>query len=76
MVDEGEKVRANRLQRMAKSQGLELRASTRRDPRAPDQGTYALFAPDTNSIVAGFTLDNVEEYLIEASRTDAARPDD
>jgi hypothetical protein len=76
MVDDGEKVRENRLRRMAKSQGLDLRASARRDPRAPDQGTYALFEPDTNAIVAGFTLDNIEEYLIEATRADPTRRDD
>lgn len=75
-ADDGEKVRENRLQRMAKRQGLELRASQRRDPRALDQGTYALVEPGTSTIVAGFTLDLIEEYLIEAARADAARRDD
>jgi len=33
-----EKVRENRLRRMAERQGLELRKSCRRDPRAKDYG--------------------------------------
>ena len=37
-----EKVRENRLRRMAERQGLELRKSARRDPRAIDYGTYML----------------------------------
>jgi hypothetical protein len=75
MLNEGEKIRENRLRRMAKRHGLELRGSTRRDSRALDHGTYALVEPDTNAIVAGFTLDHVEEYLIKATRPDAAPRD-
>ena len=64
-----EKVRENRLRRMADRQGLTLRKSGRRDPRALDFGMYAL-VDERNNIVAGaasgrfdFTLDDVEAYL-------------
>jgi hypothetical protein len=68
MVDPAEKVRENRLRRMAKRQGLDVRASERRDPRSLDGGTYALVDPNSNAIVAGFTLDAVEEYLTKGPR--------
>jgi hypothetical protein len=66
-----EKVRENRMRRMAERQGLELRKSRRRDPRALDYGTYALVNPRENVVVAGvggtgryeFTLDDVEAFL-------------
>ena len=65
-----DKVRENRLRRMADRQGLALRASGRRDPRALDYGMYALVDASRNVIVAGaasgrfdFTLDDVETYL-------------
>lgn len=35
-----DKVRENRLRRMAERQGLELRKSRRRDPRAKDYGRW------------------------------------
>jgi hypothetical protein len=35
-----EKIRENRLRRMAERQGLELRKSRRRDPRAKDYGRW------------------------------------
>jgi len=72
-IDPGETIRANRLRRMARQQGLDLRPSTRRDPRA-SEGTYALVEPGTDTIVAGFTLDRIEAYLLAALRTDAAGP--
>jgi hypothetical protein len=37
-----EKIRENRLRRMAKRQGLELHKSRRQDPRALDYGRYWL----------------------------------
>ena len=69
-----EKVRENRLRRMAERQGLELRKSRRRDPRAIDYGTYMLVNAEINGVVAGaagtggpnFTLDDVETYLTRA----------
>ena len=67
-----EKVRENRLRRMAERQGLRLVKSRRRDPRAIDYGLYTLVSDRTNTVVAGterttgrpeFTLDDVEAWL-------------
>jgi hypothetical protein len=67
-----EKVRENRLRRMAERQGLRLVKSRRRDPRAIDYGLYTLVSDRTNTTVAGterttgrpeFTLDDVEAWL-------------
>ena len=73
-----EKVRENRLRRMAERQGLELRKSRRRDPRAIDYGTYMLVNAEINDVVAGtagtgrpnFTLDDVENYLTQGASRD------
>jgi hypothetical protein len=67
-----EKVRENRLRRMAERQGLRLVKSRRRDRRAIDYGLYTLVSDRTNTVVAGterttgrpeFTLDDVEAWL-------------
>lgn len=66
-----EKVRENRLRRMAARQGLVLHKSRRRDPRAVEYGTYMLVDLYTDVVVAsgnagrgyGLTLDEVEEWL-------------
>lgn len=65
-----EKVRENRLRRMAERQGLRLEKSRRRDPRAIDYGTYQLVDVVTNARRAvgwqggyGLTLDEIEEEL-------------
>jgi hypothetical protein len=66
-----EKVRENRLRRMAERQGLRLEKSRRRDPRAIDYGRYMLVNAELNAAVAGttatgrheFTLDDVEAWL-------------
>ena len=66
-----ERVRENRLRRMAERQGLRLVKSRRRDPRAIDDGTYMLVNAQINGVAAGtagtgrpnFTLDDVENYL-------------
>ncbi len=65
-----EKVRENRLRRMAERQGLRLLKSRRRDPRAADYGTYMLLDVYTNSVVAsglqsgyGLSLDAIEDEL-------------
>jgi hypothetical protein len=73
MSEESEKVRENRLRRMADRQGLKLVKSRRRDPRALDYGTYALVAEGTNEIVwtstqdtpghPEFALDFAERFL-------------
>ena len=66
-----DKIRENRLRRMADRQGLRLQKSRRRDPRAIDYATYMLIDPSTNTVVAGvgatgrseFSLDEVEDWL-------------
>lgn len=64
-----EKIRENRLRRAAARQGLALRKTRRRDPRAYDFGTYQLVDVRTNTLVAGdqsgfgLTLDDVEACL-------------
>ena len=67
---ERQKVRENRLRRMAERQGLALEKSRRRDPYALDYGTYQIVDPDTSGLVAsgldsgfGMTLDEVEKWL-------------
>jgi hypothetical protein len=67
---EDNKVRENRLRRMASRQGLALRKSPRRDPRAIGYGTYMLVDKATNSLAAwghpdgyGLTLDEIERQL-------------
>jgi hypothetical protein len=71
MISTAEKVRENRLRRMAGRQGLELKKSRTRDPRAYQYGGYMLVDIDLNAVVAGtevglgyeLTLDDVEAYL-------------
>ncbi len=60
-----EKVRENRLRRMAQRQDLIIRKSRRRDPRAHDYGIYHLFDPYHNAIVleGASSLDEIEEWL-------------
>jgi hypothetical protein len=66
-----EKVRENRLRRMAERQGLALKKSRRRDPRAIDYGMYMLVDLHSNNVVAGtegtgrpnLSLDEVEDWL-------------
>jgi len=65
-----EKIRENRLRRMAERQGLVLSRSRRRDPRALDFGTYMLLNAKTSAVVAqgsesgyGLSLDDVEQQL-------------
>lgn len=66
-----DKVRENRLRRMADRQGLRLVKSRRRDPRAIDYGGYMLVDVPTGYAVAGvhpigrphWNLDDVEDWL-------------
>lgn len=65
-----DKVRENRLRRMAERQGLQLLKSRRRDQRAIDFGGFMLIDPATNSVVMGAdpiafsaTVDDVERWL-------------
>jgi hypothetical protein len=60
-----EKVREDRLRRMAKRQGYVLRKTRRRDHRALDYGTFSLL-DDRNRIKRGFnqvSLDQIELFL-------------
>lgn len=66
-----DKVRENRLRRMAARQGLVLTKSRRRDSRALDYGGYALTDAQTKGVMTGqlygtifhLSLDDVEDYL-------------
>lgn len=65
-----DKVRENRLRRMAERRGLRLEKSRRRDTRALDYGTYGLVDPAAGQLIAGSTstgyglsLDEVEKAL-------------
>ena len=71
-MSDTDKVRENRLRRVAQRQGLALAKSRRRDPRATDYGTYMLVDPSTNGVVAygqssgyGLNLDEIENALNE-----------
>jgi hypothetical protein len=65
-----DKSREIRLRRMAKRQGLELKKSRRRDPKAVDYGGYMIIDQRTGKPVLGYdhfefqaSLEEVEEYL-------------
>jgi hypothetical protein len=70
-TDSTDKVRENRLRRMAERQGLVLHKSRRRDPLALDFGMFQLVDADTNALVVGevaqrgygANLDEIEHYL-------------
>jgi hypothetical protein len=60
-----EKIRENRLRRMAARQGLSLTKTRRRDRRALDYGRWRI-ADASGAVVAGgedLTADEVEAYL-------------
>ena len=63
------KVRENRLRRMAERQGLTITKSRRRDPRATDYGIYWIADARTNLLHKGpyqdgfRDLDEVEAFL-------------
>jgi hypothetical protein len=63
-----EKVRENRVRRMASRQGLVLRKTRRRDPRALDYGRYWLRDAVTGDAIAGdkngLRLEDVEAFLV------------
>ena len=70
IVEEEDKVRENKVRRMAQRQGLAVKKSRRRDPRALNYGTYWIVDPFKNTVVAGDTnngygmgLDEVEAWL-------------
>lgn len=57
-----EKVRENRLRRMAGRQGLQLLKSRRRDPRAIDYGIYWLVDASGVEVTSG-DVDAIETWL-------------
>jgi hypothetical protein len=76
-----ERVRENRLRRVADRQGLRLVKSRRRDPRAVDYGRYMLVDLATGAVVVGagalgrpvWDLDQVEAHLTRAPGGGAAK---
>ena len=67
-MSDGNKVRENRLRRMALRRRLHLRKSRRRDHGAFDYGLCQLVDIETGTVVApadgaGMTLDEVESFL-------------
>lgn len=65
-VDQAEKVRENRLRRMAERQGLTLTRSRRRDPRALDFGLYWLTDAKGAKVTdeQGVDMDAIEAFLL------------
>src|SRR5262245_9437932 len=61
-----DKIRENRLRRVAERQGLRIIKSRRRDPRALDYGGYMLSDESNNSVMGRYwrTLDEIETYLL------------
>ena len=63
-----EKIRENRVRRMAQRQGLALHKSRRRDRRAIDYGVYWLVDATRKDAIMmtsrGATLDAIEAYLM------------
>lgn len=68
-----DKVRDNRLRRMAERQDLRLRRSPRRDPLATDYGLYTLYDLLGQPTAAGLTMDQVENYLTRPRQKSPAR---
>lgn len=58
-----EKVREDRLRRVARRQKLTLRKSGRRDPRAYDYGVYTLVDEHNAAKFTGRSLDELERFL-------------
>jgi hypothetical protein len=62
-MDQDEKVRENRLRRMAERQGLVLHKSRRRDPLALDYGRWTIVDGDSTERHQTTDLDSIEAYL-------------
>jgi hypothetical protein len=78
----GDKVRENRLRRIAERRGYAVQKSRRRDPDAIDYGGYMLIDARTNVVVLGgggfsysASLDDIEVFFSRPSqKTKRARP--
>ena len=66
-VDQSEKVRENRLRRMAKRQGYSLVKTRRIDPLAIDYGTWHL-VPAKGKPQGPFKIDELEKRLTAPRR--------
>jgi len=66
-MEQDEKVRENRLRRMAARQGLRLTRTRRMDPLAIDYGTYHL-VPAKGKPLGPFSIDELEERLTSPRR--------
>ena len=84
MPDMADKVRENRIRRIADRRGLLLVKSGRRDPNALDHGLYALIDYDTGGAVnpsligryiCSWTLDQIEDYLVEPGQPQKGDPE-
>jgi hypothetical protein len=78
-ASQDEKVRENRLRRMADRQGLKLTRSRRRDPLALDYGLYWLTEISSNTMLTpeqGVSIDEIEDRLTRppALPTDTSPP--
>jgi hypothetical protein len=77
-MDTEEKVRENRVRRMAERRGLHLEKSRRRDPQAVDYGTYQLIDPGINAVVSigggPLSLDEAEAQIRGLSTFRRAEP--
>lgn len=69
-VVSSDRVRVNRLRRMAQRQGIVLHKSRRRDERAKDYATWTVLDPDRDVVLSGLTADQVERYLLTGSTTE------
>lgn len=69
-VGDADKIRENRVRRIAARRGYRLVKSRRRDPQAIDYGSFWLIRADMNLTVVGdmygVSLDVIEAYLEEA----------
>jgi len=64
-----EKTRETRLRRMAERQGLTIRKSRRRDPRAIDYGRWWVVHSNTDRRLVELTdIDSLERYLMGEDR--------
>ena len=73
----GDKIRENRLRRMAKRMGFGLVKSRSRDPRAPGYGNFMIVDASNNTVVAGaggaepfapMRIDDVEQFFMSEIR--------
>jgi hypothetical protein len=66
-VMQNRKMREDRLRRLAERRGLKLTKSRRKDPMAPDYGTYTLVNVRRNAAMYYATevsLDEIETFLM------------